>query len=246
LGLCLTIGMARAEDVNDWFGQARSAYDRQAYPEAIAFYKMILDAGRELPEVYYNLGNAYYKAGEIGLAMAAYQRAIKIAPQDEDILYNIQFLRARLGVQPDQDGPLAKMLKGLWSALPWKTLRAITWTIFILLCALLGRSAWFGGWHRGGLGWSLAAGVMFLCLAGWTAARYYQEEQQRWAVVIAEQVEARNGPGADFPVGFTAPRGREVRWLSREGDWVAIGLVPEGYKGWVKREEILGNHQPMP
>ena len=59
-----------------------------------------------------------------------------------------------------------------------------------------------------------------------------------WGVIIASRSEARNGPSPEFQVGFVIPEGREVRVLGREGDWVAVGLTSEGYKGWIKREDL--------
>ena len=232
---------AWAQDPRDLLNQARAAYDRGEYAAAGAAYDQVLSLGVDRPEVYYDLGNAEFKAGHIGRAIAAYRRALKRAPQDEDIRYNLDFVRGFVHQPADRSGPLTRLAG---SALTWYTSEALARSalaVYLLLAVLT--AAWL--WTRNRLSWlrwaaAVAAGL-FLFAAGWTSVRLVLERNTRWGVVVSAQAEARNGPNAEYSVGFVIPEGREVRILGQEGNWVAVGLPNEGYKGWVQAAEVLAD-----
>jgi tetratricopeptide (TPR) repeat protein len=75
---------------NPAFELANAAYAKGDYEKAAGLYEQLLSGNEVSAEVYYNLGNAYYKSGKLGLAILNYERARKIAPEDEDILANLK------------------------------------------------------------------------------------------------------------------------------------------------------------
>ena len=74
----------------DLLQKANDNYTKQQYKQAIEGYNQILKTNMESPEVYYNLGNAYYKTGQYTLSILNYERAKLLAPDDEDINFNLQ------------------------------------------------------------------------------------------------------------------------------------------------------------
>lgn len=239
--LVLAAAPTRAQDARSLAAQARAAYDRGDFAAASAAYAELAAQGVDRAEVYYNLGNAEFKAGRIGRAVAAYRRALKRAPSDEDIRYNLNYVRGYVRQAPDRIGPLARLAGAAVTRVPGETLARMALAAYLFLAALAGawlltrdRTAW--------LRWTLAAAVgLFLLAAGWTTARLLLDRSARWGVVVSAQAEARNGPSAEYQVGFVIPEGREVRLLGREGEWVAVGLPAEGYKGWVRASDVLAD-----
>ena len=73
----------------DLLQKANEHYTKEEYQKAIDGYNQILMAGMESPEVYYNLGNAYYKTNQFTLAILNFERAKLLAPDDEDIEFNL-------------------------------------------------------------------------------------------------------------------------------------------------------------
>jgi tetratricopeptide (TPR) repeat protein len=198
----------------------------------------LVKAGGVAAELYYNMGNAEFKAGHLGQAVADYRRALKRAPQDEDIRYNLNYVRTFIRQPAEHAGPLARWLENAFAFLPvnglaWGALAAF-WILAVLLAVLVFTRG-FPRWLR----WAAAGmGLVFLVLASWGAARTLIDRNLRWGVIIASRAEARNGPNQEFQVGFVIPEGREVRVLGHEGAWVAVGLPSEGYKGWIKAEDL--------
>lgn len=217
---------------------ARAAYDRGEYTRAVAEYHGLLEQGWENAEIYYNLGNAEFKLGHPGRAIAYYRWALKKSPLDDDIRYNLRHVRSLIRQPTDRSGPLARLGRDLFNRFSGPILAGAAWIVYLILAILTGGLIITRG--RGViLRWfAAAAGVVFIFLAAWASARIVVEKKIIWGVVVATQAEARNGPGPEYQVGFTVPEGREIRILGSEKEWTAIGLPREGYKGWVLAQEV--------
>jgi len=78
-------------DHEETFFEANQAYKTERYPEALAGYGKLLDAGYRSGHMYYNLGNAHLRQGELGRAILAYERARILMPRDADLLFNLRY-----------------------------------------------------------------------------------------------------------------------------------------------------------
>ena len=139
--LALLISMcANAERVVDKsayrYGLAAELYQAEQYDSAAAVYQGLLDEGTEAFELYYNAGNAYFKAGDIGPAILNFERAKKLQPRNPDVQYNLELAYLR---QPDREPdsiPLhifAKMwrsITGVMSSGEW----GISTIVFVVDC----------------------------------------------------------------------------------------------------------------
>src|SRR5438552_9134717 len=85
--------VARAEDVSTAFDQANRLYEEGKFTEAAAAYEKMLQQGQASPALYFNLGNALFKAGQVGRAVLNYRLAERLAPRDTDIRANLKFAR---------------------------------------------------------------------------------------------------------------------------------------------------------
>ena len=73
------------------FNQGKDNYKAEKYSEAITNWKQILDSGSHSSELYFNLGNAYYKLNQIGPSIYYYEKALQLAPNDKEIKINLAF-----------------------------------------------------------------------------------------------------------------------------------------------------------
>ena len=95
--LLASVVTARADAVSAPFEQANKLYEEGHYTEAAAAYQSLLDHGSVSPAIYFNAGNALFKAGQIGRAIYNYRRAEELAPRDPDIRANLQIARTQAG-----------------------------------------------------------------------------------------------------------------------------------------------------
>lgn len=242
LSALLSAGMARtafaapraADDVAARFEAANRLYDHGRFAEAAAAYEAILASGRVSPALYFNLGNARFKAGQTGRALVAYRRAAERAPRDPDVLANLQFLREQVAGPTWRPGRLDRWL-GRLTLNEWTWLAAgAFWAGLLLLAA---GQVWPGA--RRMLRWptrlALAAALFF---GGALAAVWARESGATLAVVTVRETVAHNGPFEESPEAFRASDGAELRVLDRKEDWLQVS-DGRGRPAWVRRDAVF-------
>ena len=93
--ITLIVSSAFCDKVDDLFNKGNEAMVAEDYSEAIKIYESILNIGYESSELYYNLGNGYFRLELIGNSIWAYMNALDMAPRDRDIIYNISIVKMR-------------------------------------------------------------------------------------------------------------------------------------------------------
>jgi tetratricopeptide (TPR) repeat protein len=101
----------KAQDPKQLFNQANELYKQKEYEQAAQVYENIATLGYESAEVYYNLGNCYYKTNQIGLTILNYERAKKIEPDNDDIEFNLKLAGLRVS---DRVEVLPQMMLVTW------------------------------------------------------------------------------------------------------------------------------------
>lgn len=117
---------------------ADSAYTKDQFGEAVKLYTDILDNQGHSAVVYYNLGNAYYRQGNIAKAVLNYERALRFDPTMADARANLEFVNSRLQDKPeDNNSMLTRVHQGVVTAARANTWAWIALSAFILLCAAI-------------------------------------------------------------------------------------------------------------
>jgi tetratricopeptide (TPR) repeat protein len=237
--LLIAAGASAATDnPQAMFFRANSLYADGRYAEAAAEYEHVLGTGVASANVYFNLGNAYLKAGDVGRAVLAYERARRLAPGDPDLRANLAFAREQNGEddEPPRWTRVAFPLAAVW---PSDTVLVVAaaawWALFLLLAARHVLPA-----ARRALGWAvLAAGVLFAVSGTSAAYRLWTVDFRREAVVVASTpVAVRFEPTSGGTVHFRAMTGSQLRLLGDERDgWVQVAR-PDGLRGWVERDAV--------
>lgn len=215
------------------YNQANALYRKGDYAQAAAVYEEVLAQGVRHGAVYYNLGNAYYKAGELGRAILAYERAVRLRPDDEDVLANLRFVNAlKTDREPEPEGNIVvRFLGRRYRSLSVDGL-ALGLSLCLFACAAAG-VAWLFVAHRR---------VMWICLlvifgggllgaGGLLAIKIHDREAAAQAVILDEEAVGRSGPGGDYLKVFTLHEGTKVTIEREEGGWSLVRL-PNGMGGW--------------
>lgn len=225
------------EEMEGHFAQGNAYYEKGEYIKAAEEYGKVVSAGYASGPLYYNLGNAYFKSGDLGQAILNYKRAKRMMPRDADLAANYNYARTLIsGNLPEE--------KGLWA---WKPLRSYTGrftvnellllssilyvTIVLLLVILI---------YRSSLGHYIIPVVSVLIfiavlnsVVAWRASRVIG----KIAVVTAPDVESKFGPFDSATKFFTLYEGMEVKVLGYNDDWCKVKRS-DGKVGWVKTGTI--------
>ena len=216
------------------FEAANKLYYENKFSEAAAAYEKLCVPGAASPVIYFNLGNAWFKAGEIGRALAAYRRAEQLVPRDPDIRANLQFARNQTqgpSFLPNRwELALGRLTLNEWTVLA----SATVWFWFLLLAVLQWRPSWQGSLKKLLLGLGVVAVILCACVA----VALYEKRAGSIAVVIARDAVVRHGPLDESQNAFTVHDGAELRVLDRKEGWLLVTTDPRR-TGWIRRDQVL-------
>jgi tetratricopeptide (TPR) repeat protein len=234
-------GFGQSAEVLRRFQLGNDFYRNGQYREAAEQYEGILALGYESPELYYNLGNCYYRLRQIGKSVLYLERARRLAPNDEDIAHNLEVVRLQV-VDKIPEIPRLFIERALTS---FRALLSVDgWAMgFLLLYVgamaaiilrILFRKAvlrlWSGRFAVFFGALAVAAGLFWVSSLRASRALY--------AVIMEPKVDVRSAPEENATEVFSLHEGSKVRIRKQVGDWCEIRL-PDGKVGWVK-ESVLG------
>lgn len=221
------------------FLEANRLYAGGDYAGAAQAYEHMIQSGFGSGNLYYNLGNAYFKLSQKGRAMAAYERARKLIPQDEDLFANLSFVTLLLEeAQPeDQKSWQEKMYHSLRDVLPasgWFWLAVVLcWSI----AAILGVAIFHESFRRRVVILAVGLGIFLLATLFFYRTRFDFEHHTKVGVIVAPEVEVRYSPSYTGAVAFKLHEGLKAQMLEEEGEWRQIRLS-RNKSGWVESESI--------
>lgn len=237
---CLWASPARADLLDQAWKRGNEAHLRGDYAAAASAYEQ-LDRQRVVSaDLYYNLGVTYFRQQQLGRAIWAFERALVVAPDDEDARFNLTQAR-KLAAQRAHD-----KLEGAERE-PW-WVRAVTYlgpsTQIWLFCGLyLGCFALLfvrrGMARDSRLAISTAAALLGTgaALAGLLVFGRAYLDRVPGAVVLPDLVAVKEGADNNFRTSFEVHGGLRVRVLERDHDWLRIRLA-NGLEGFVKAEDV--------
>ena len=237
--LLLLVSGTSAADFSEEFREANSFFEQRDYESAIRLYESIIADGAESADVYYNLGNAYFKSGDLGHAVLNYLRARRLDPSDEDINHNLEFARqfSRVKMEGVKLNPVTAFVESIVDPYRLSTMAWISSIFFVLFCGVL--TVRFGLGFRGPL---IKTGVIIglvlvVVLAGLTTYKYRTDYLTERVVIISEESPILNGPTPNADVEFQGAPGLVAEVLAKSGSYYSV-LFENKRRGWIERDLV--------
>ena len=219
--------------------QANRAYQEGRFPEAVKLYEALVEEGVKNGKLHFNLGNAYYKTGQLGKAILHYSRARRYLPGDEDIATNLAIANQNR-VDPQIDEENEAVMRSL-DRLAHSINYILVFYLALGLLCLGGLSSVvliMRPHARKWVGYLMVIGVVIgIFFMGLAFLQHKHLTRDDMAVVIAREVDVLSGPSTTESVSFTIHEGIGCRILDKTEGWVRIRLA-NGYNGWVRRGDI--------
>ena len=225
----------------DAFRQAEALYQEERYSEAIEIYESIRGSGVEDGVLYYNLGNAYFKAGRLGYAILSYRRALKLMPGDADVRANLAFAEELVssGLEPPPLPLFVRWIVDLYqTARPGFLAQALSFAFVVggLSFTIFLLDRW-PGLRTAAVVVLTASGVAALLSGASLIAKLRAESNRIEAIVVTENAYVRSGPLESSPRLAEIHEGLEVRILGEREGFLQVSLA-NGLTGWVPREQV--------
>lgn len=234
---------AQVSDRERFFVKANSYYSSEQYDLALDFYKQIENSGLVSFELYYNIGNCYYRLGQIGKAIQYWEKAKQLNPRDPQVNHNLEL--ARLQITDKMVLPEPFFLIQAWWDLRdilgvSRSFRLSGYFLMItLLFVFISRVIWKKrALKRVANPFIIFFSILFiLSISLFFNVNHYVKNHQ-FGILLSKNVEVKSAPHESSNTLFMLHEGSKVQILDQAGsDWYEIAYS-EDKRGWVKKKQI--------
>jgi tetratricopeptide (TPR) repeat protein len=226
---------------NNKFTKANELYSKGKYEEAKTYYEELINNGHTTADIYYNLGNTYFKLDKIADAILYYERAKKIAPGDEDIEFNLRIANLKI-VDKINNVPQLFFIEWYESIHGWFS--SGTWSVFIIIfswLSFISLAGYFIIWNINLRKVSFFATIisfiiMIACII-FSLEQYNVEQSKEEAIIFSPSVYIKSSPDKGSTDLFILHEGTKVKILDEVGDWKKIKIA-DGNIGWLPTKTI--------
>lgn len=246
IGLAITLlawlpvsGQSKVEQVV--FDKANQLYLNAEYSLAREEYQKIINSGFESTELYYNLGNTFYKLGQIPSAILYYEKALILNPKDVDIQFNLD-LANRLVV--DKINPVNEFFLKKWVRTIAAIVKADSWGYISLISFLLMLASILYAYVTKGfrirklmLSGSIFLTVVLIFSLALGSVQNKQSVHPDSAIVFASSLTAKSSPDQGGTDLFVIHEGVKVKITDSVGSWIRIRLA-DGNEAWIPENSV--------
>lgn len=221
--------------------EADEAYKKGNYQLAIKNYEELI-AKKPSSDLYYNLGNAYFRTENTTKAILAYERALQLQPTDKDIRFNLEYARSKTVDKITPESELFffswyRSLVNMMSVDGWArvTILAITVVLILLLLYLFANRLLF---RQIGFYGAIAFLILFLFSGIFAYQQKKMHDERKGAIVVTTVVNVKKTPGTNGTDAFLIHEGTRVSITDKSiAKWFAIRL-DDGREGWIPTNSV--------
>lgn len=241
--ILLHVGLKASEKPADKFDRANHFFQEAVYDSALITYQQLLQSDFESADLYYNIGNTYFKLRQIPRAILYFEKARKIRPNDEDIMHNLDLANTLI---VDKIEPIPHLFYKVWwnnfyglfsaNTWAWVSLLLVFLTLLFVFLFLTASSVQI---RKTGF----FAGLFFLLTAvgalGLASQKYYYTQKVNEAIIFAPTITVKSSPSFNSVDLFVIHEGTKVSLIDKTGDWTKIRIA-NGSVGWLPADAYEG------
>ena len=229
-----------SKDSDQNFNEANNYYNDSKYLESIKIYESILAGGWESSNLYYNLGNSYFRQNQIGQSVWAYNKALKMDPRNKDLIKNISIAEARIKdrvILPDEFYfvKIYGKFKSRYILKEWLLIGGVI-VLFTVVSFLISEFYIINNLK-------IVRVVKILILLTVMVHivildKFFDDNDDKLGIIIDNQVNAYSGPFyGDNSILFNINEGTEVMIKQNQKNWIEIILL-DGKRAWITSNKI--------
>ena len=237
----LLLSLSASAQQNALFDSATKAYNAGEYQSAVDIYLEILESGKHSPELYYNLGNAYYKLNQIAPSIYYYEKALLLKPNDVEIKNNLGYAQNMTldAIDTMPETGFTKIYNSVLRLLSFDQWAYVAVVFMILFVLLYIAFYYFRFSSRKRLSFILSIVSLFFSIIAVVFAyvEYNAYQAERYAIVFAKESSVKSEPNVKSQEAFELHEGTKVNVLDELNQWKKIQIV-DGTVGWIPAEDI--------
>jgi len=233
------VNLSFAQSPEEIYRKGNLSYENEDYKKAISLYEELLNKDKVSAEVFYNLGNSYFKLKNIGRAILNYERALRFTPRDRDLRLNLKFASSMTidKIDISEKGFILNVILFLYNRMNIDELTMLVLTIYLVVILVLIFSIFFVA-KRKTIFYNIGIAIVPLILFSISLiSKIHSENFVKKAVVLVEKVDVRSGPKEDYLLQFSLHEGTIVRVVKERQSWYEIDLSRD-LRGWLPKDSV--------
>lgn len=239
--LVLSSFFVNAQSANELFKKGNKLYTEQDYDAAIEAYEAVVESGMESSDLYFNLGNCYYKLNKIAPSIYNYEKALKIDPNNEDAQNNLSYAK-RMSIDVIEELPktflqrfsenvIMKLTYDQWAVIGVvaASLVALFFLLYFFSTTTRKKFVFFN--------LSLLMALVLIVTTIFAFSNFDTVKKNRQAIIFAAKSEVKNAPMVSSELVFELHEGTKVVILDNLDNWVKIKLA-DGKIGWISQTDL--------
>ncbi len=225
--ILLAVGqnLVAAESADSPFAKANEAFAAGKFSDARAAYESLVAKGEWSPNVFYNLGNSYFRTDDPARAILNFKRALALDPHHPEAAANLSLAMTDAHALQMQENVVSRSAQKLSSSMLALVGAIAGWIAFFALAQIFFV-------NRTGLGVFVVLSAAML--SGVTGGALYLQKLRNdgAAIIVQPEIQARVATADNAQPVLPLPAGSEVQLLQQRGDWNYVAL-PNGQRGWI-------------
>ncbi len=226
---------------NALFDKATEAYNVGEYQKAVDSYLEILDNGKHSVELYYNLGNAYYKLNQVAPSIYYYEKALLLNPNDNEIKNNLGYAQNMTldAIDKMPTTGLSKIYDSIIGTLSYDQWAYVSIVFMVLFVLLYIAFYYFHYSSRKRLAFifSIISLLIMITSVVFAFLQYNKFKADQPAIVFAKEASVKAEPNKRGLEAFALHEGTKVIVMEELNDWKKI-RISDGTTGWIQAEDI--------
>jgi len=228
-----------AQSPEEIYRKANLNYESEDYEGAVSLYQILIKKDRVSPEVFYNLGNSFFKLNKIGRAIVNYERALRLAPRDKNISLNLKLAKSMAidKIEIPDRGFILSAILYLYDRMNINELSVFVSIFYLGIITLLIFSIFFAARRKTIFYSAGTAAVLLVMFTIFLVSKIHSENFVKEAIVTSKKVDVRSGPKDDYLLQFTLHEGTKARVVKERQDWYEIDLSGD-LRGWLPKHSV--------
>ncbi len=241
LATTISVAATPAATADSLWDSANTAYINGDYNGAKELYMAIIESGQHSDKLYYNLGNAHYKLGDMAGAILYYQKGLVITPNDKDISYNLAIAQAQIKDQINQVPEffmhrIARNIGHLLDCTGWSILSLVA-LVVLFGAALLFLLASQIKRRKVGFTVGLIAAIIFAISSLYALWERSEILEHNRGVVMSQSISIKSSPDHSATDLFMLHSGTTVSIIRQIDNWYEISIA-DGKSGWIESRRV--------
>ena len=233
----LTLGMVYSQNIDSLFSGGNDSYNKNQFDVSVIAYENILSQGFYSADLYYNLGNAYYRLEDFANARWSYEMGINIDPRNKDMIHNLMLTKKKIpNTIETPDSQILNLINNFLTSFTYgdfvlfSSIMLLLYSICFIIYRLMPSKPIFVSYY--------VFIVLFFIGTSFSVIKFLWERNNNFGIILNDETKLYSAPFLNENIKISIFfSGNKVRIEQTTDKWIEISSI-DGRKGWIRLEDI--------